>query len=367
MNHSQPNITEQEALAVYHAVLNGDLANGKIVEQFEFEFTKQLGYKHAIALNSGTSALFLALAAYGIGAGDEVIVSPYTMVASVNVVISVGATPVFVDIDPVTYCITPENIQAALTSKTKAVIPVDIFGVPCDATGIKDILPEGVVMIQDTIEALGSTHKGLPVGNVADACAYGFFPNKQITTGIGGMFCTNNTDLFNKVKALSRHGVQTTVSGGDMNSQGYGFNFRMSDITAALGVVQMQRFNEIKTKNMVVRSRLNSVFHTWRIQKADADDWCNDFVYVVQVEGLDKEALITEMSTYNVPVKQYFIGLHTLPHLKSYVDKPLPVATKVAKETVALPYHHDLQDNEITVIYEAFTQALKTQGLLQDE
>ena len=363
MNHSKPNLTEREAQAVYDAVITGDLATGKICEQFENEFVMQLGYRHALALNSGTSALMLALMAYGIKSGDEVVVSPYTMVASVNVVLNVGAIPVFADIDPVTYNITPETVKAVLTPWTKAVIPVDIFGCPCDATGIKAILPEGVVMIQDTIEALGSKHKGKAVGHIADSCAYGFFPNKQITTGIGGMFCTNNTNLYNKVRALSRHGVQTTVSGGDMNSQGYGYNLRMSDLNAAIGLVQMKRLDEIKMHIMVIRSRLDELFGRWRKQIVAEGDFRNDFVYVVQINGLDKDAFIKAMGERGVPVKQYFVALHKLPHLKPYVKEALPNAERVAAETVALPYHYDLTTDDIQVIYKAFLEVLREQGL----
>lgn len=366
MNHSKPNITKREAEAAYTAVQTGNLATGVYCTKFEEKFTKMFGYKHVLAVNSGTSALMLALLALGVGEGDEVIVSPYTMVASVNVVLSVGATPVFVDIDPKTYCITAENIEEALTDKTKAVIPVDIFGVPCDAAAIREILPDTVHIVQDTIEALGSLYQGEAVGHHADAGAYGFFPNKQITTGIGGVLFTNDEDLYEKAKALSRHGVKTTVSGGDMRSQGYGFNLRMSDVTAAIGYVQLDRFNEITAKIHKVRDLMDVYFSNWRKQETRETDYCNDFVYVVQVEGVDKDRLIADMADDGIPVKQYFVSLHHLDHLKKYATGSLPNAEKVANETVALPYHHELCLEDIKKIFHTFLRCLHLQGLEND-
>lgn len=363
MKHSQPNITPMEAQAAFDAVLTGNLATGKICEQFEDKFKELFGYKYVLAVNSGTSALMLALLAAGIGPGDEVIVSPYTMVASVNVVLNVGATPVFADIDPYTYCITPETVASALTEKTRAVIPVDIFGVPADVKGIKDILPSHVCIIEDTIEALGSTVKGIAVGHEALAGAYGFFPNKQITTGIGGVLFTNDEHIYTEARALSRHGVKTTVSGGDMYSQGYGFNLRMSDVQAAIGLVQLERFDEIQAAMIDVRTRLDQYFRPWRKQRYAPGDYCNDFVYVIQVEGLDKDKYIKKMAEQGVPVKQYFIPLHKLPHLQGFVRGPLPVAEKVGAETVALPHHFELTDAEMIDIFAAHRTALIEQGI----
>lgn len=359
MQHSKPNLNGEEAKAVYEAILSGNLCTGKICTEFEEKFTELFGYKHVVAVNSGTSALTLALMAFGVGAGDEVIVSPYSMVASVNVVLAVGATPVFADIDPVTYCITPETVAAALTHKTKAVIPVDIFGVPADIDGIRAVIPAGVKIVEDSIEALGSTYKGDFVGKSADCGAFGFFPNKQITTGLGGVLFSQDAEIVEKVRALSRHGVLH----GDMYKQSFGHNLRMSDINAAMGLVQLQRFDKLEKALLSVRYRLDLKFSQWRKQRTLKGDYSNDFVYVVQVEGIDKPRAIDFMADWGIPVKPYFVPLHKLDHLAQYVRGPLPVAEKVGAETLALPYHYDISDDDIIAISKAFEKCLQDQGL----
>jgi perosamine synthetase len=353
MQFSKPNLSALESRYVQEVMNSGQLASGPFVDRFEAAF-KAWGYDYAVAMNSGTSALKLALEALGIGPGDEVIVSPFTMVASVNVVLAVGATPVFADIDRHTYNITPQTVQQVLTYRTKAVIPVDIFGVPCDVSGIRDILPGSIYIVQDACEALGARHKGELVGQYADAAVFSFFPNKQITTGDGGMLVTRNKTLAEKVRALSRHGV---LAGASMYEQSYGYNYRMSDLHAAVGCAQMERFNEICVGKFNAYDLLDRRFEKYRVQRVLPGDSYVPFVYVIEVpKTVDKKTLVTYSS---VPLKPYFVALHHLEHLKEFVRQPLPVCEEVARATIALPYHHDLTEEDVRDLWVALEGELE--------
>jgi len=357
MQFSVPNLSAKEAENLQKAVAANQLASGPFVTEFEERIKEKFGYLHAVAMNSGTSALMLALEALGVGEGDEVIVSPYTMVASVNVVLARGATPVFADIDRETYNLTPSTVAGALTYKTAAVIPVDIFGVPCDVKGIRQILPKRVAIVQDACEALGSTHDGKPVGFYADAAVFSFFPNKQITTGDGGVLVTADPVLASQTRALSRHGV---LAGASMYEQSYGYNYRMSDLHAAVGCAQMERFDEIMEGKAAAYKLLDERFKPYQRQTVLEGDTYHPFVYVIEIpEVVDKKALC-ETAPY--PLKPYFVSLHHLEHLQDYTTEPLPVCEEVARRTVALPYHHLLTKEEVDELWHFFKGVLQHEG-----
>ena len=351
MQHSKPNITMHEMTAVMNAVNNGHLADGVLNAEFEGLFTAMYGYPHVVSLNSGTSAMHLALLAMGVGPGDEVIVTPYTMVATVNVILAVGATPVFADIERDTYNLSADCVAQKVTNKTKAVMPVDLFGVPADILAIRNVIPDHVKILEDSIEALGSVYQGKPVGTHADAGAFGFYPNKQITTCEGGILYSKDKDLIDKVRRLSRHGVMT----GDLSYQSMGYNMRLSDLHAALGIAQLQRFHDMQKRLDEVAADLDAYFLDLRKQATRPGDKGTHFIYSIELpKHVNKEEFIRVMGAdYQIPVKPYFNVLHTLKHLQPYAS-PCPVAEEVGARTVALPFHSGITQQNILHIVESF-------------
>jgi perosamine synthetase len=355
MQHSKPNITELEINAVTKAIRNGHLADGVLNEQFEQMFRDMFGYRHVVTLNSGTSAMHLGLLAMGVGPGDEVIVTPYTMVATVNVILAVGATPVFADIERDTYNLDPIQVSRKVTSKTKVVMPVDLFGVPADIHGIRDAIPSSVKILEDSIEALGSRYKNRSIGLDADAGAFGFYPNKQITTCEGGVLYSDDKDLIDRVRRLSRHGVMA----GDLSYQDRGYNMRLSDLHAALGIAQLSRLWDMQKVLVKVRQNYDVYFKTMRKQFVRPGDFGTEFIYCIELPPeVNKEQFISEMgSKHQVPIKPYFNVLHTLPHLKQFYS-PCPMAEHLGSRTVALPFHAGIDGDDVLHVYESFLDVL---------
>jgi len=352
MDFSKPNIGSLEIEYVTKALKEGHLSDGVVVHQFEEAFKEKFGYRRAVAMNSGTSALHVALMVADVGPGDEVIVTPYTFVASVNVVLAVGAIPVFADIDPFTYNMDPESVRSLLTPRTKAVIPVDVFGVPCDMAELRKVIPSTVWIIEDAIEAIGTTYKGKPIGYQADMVAFGFFPNKQITTAEGGMLVVTNGTVEDSVRRFVQHGATS----GDAQYKQWGLNLRMTDLQAAMGVAQLERFEEI-TKALCRKSALlDRWFFGYKGQRVEAKDNVTPFVYVIELPPqIEKGSFIKEMAKLDVPVKPYFNNLTKLPHLQPFF-RYCKVATQVSNRTIALPLRYDLSEDEAEKIYWAFKQ-----------
>jgi len=243
-------ITEEDAQAVYEAVLSGWLSQGPRVAEFEEGFAHYVGCRHAIAVNNGTSALHLVLAAAGIGEGDEVIVPPLTFISTANVVLFQNARVVFADIDPQTLNVDVDAVKKKINSRTKAVIPVHLFGQPVDMDPLMEICEEeSVLVIEDAAEAHGSTYKSRMVGTLGHVACFSFFPNKNMTTGEGGMVTTNNDELAEKMRVYRHQGQK-----GRYNHVVLGFNYRMTEMQAALGIVQLKRLEWIlERKNEIAK------------------------------------------------------------------------------------------------------------------
>lgn len=356
MQHSSPNITYTEINAVTEAIRKGHLADGVLNAKFEAMFTTMYGYENVVTLNSGTSAMHLGLLAMGVGAGDEVIVTPYTMVATVNVILATGATPVFADICRDTYNLDPVSVESKVSAKTTVVMPVDLFGVPCDLFGIRSAIPDHVKILEDSIEALGSRYQGLPIGKYADAGAFGFYPNKQITTCEGGVLYSQDKELIDNVRRLSRHGVMA----GDLAYQSMGYNMRLSDMHAALGIAQLSRLDEMQDSLLYVKSLYDIHFDHLCKQVTRQGDFGTQFIYCIELPDdakVTKQQFITAMGKLGVPVKPYFNVLHTYPHLLRY-HHPCPVAELVGSKTVALPYHSGITEEDVDTVYDAYMEVL---------
>ena len=257
VNLARPDITNREIEAVTEVLKSGILSIGPKVEEFEQMVADHVGLKYGIAVNSGTSALNLIIKALNIGEGDEVITTPFSFIASVNCFLMEGAKPVFVDIDPKTLNMDIDKVEEMIGEKTKAILAVDAFGQPINMKRLREIADKhNLYLIEDSCEAIGSLYNGVPAGRLADASVFAFYPNKQITTGEGGIIVTNNEDIANMTRSLRSQG--RAITGFWLHHERLGYNFRMSEMQAALGCVQMDRLNEIVNKRIRVAEYYNN-------------------------------------------------------------------------------------------------------------
>jgi perosamine synthetase len=320
---SNPDITEAEIKAVVDVLKTPNLSLGPKLPEFEQAFARYMGMKRGVAVNSGTSGLHLLMIAAGIGPGDEVITTPFTFIATSNCAMMVGATPVFVDIDAKTLNIDPAKIEAAITPRTKAIIPVDVFGSPADMDKVQAIAAKHRIFdLEDSCEAVGSTLNGKLAGSFGDACVFAFYPNKQMTTGEGGMIVTNDDRLADMCVSLRNQGRGT--SGGWLAHERMGYNFRLSDINCALGIVQLARMDEIKAKRrQVARWYQEMLTDEPRVIAPTDPAGCdvNWFVFVIQLAGrrggVIRGKVLEEMKARGIGVSNYFSPVHLQPFMIS--------------------------------------------------
>jgi perosamine synthetase len=335
----------------------------KIVE-FERRMAEYVGVEHAIAVSSGTSALHLIALALGLGPGDEVLVPSFTFAASVNAIAMVGATPVFVDIEEETLNLDPQDLESKITPRTRGIMAVDVFGHPANWDEIQRIAEtHHLVVIDDCCEALGAEYRGKKLGGFGDAGAFAFYPNKQITTGEGGMIVTNRSDIAELAQSLRNQG--RGKMGAWLEHERLGYNYRLDEMSAALGVTQLARI-EAKL------ARREAVARKYTERLAGIDDvippmvqgevrmsW---FVYVVRVLGGNgRERVISGMEKRDIPTRAYFSPIHLQPYVPELTGKPaeaLPVTERVASQTVALPFHELLTDEQIDRIVVALIESL---------
>jgi dTDP-4-amino-4,6-dideoxygalactose transaminase len=365
---ARPFLTEAEIEAVVAVLRTPNLSIGPKVVEFEEDFAAYCGTRHAVACSSGTAALHMLMIAAGIGPGDEVITTPFSFVASANCILMVGATPVFADIDPATWNIRPDLIEAAITPRSRAIIPVDVFGTIPDMDAIREIARRHRLMVfEDSCEALGSEYKGQKAGSLGDAGVFGFYPNKQITTGEGGMVTTDNETIADVCRSLRNQGRD--ASGGWLAHQRLGYNFRMSDINAALGLAQLGRIEEIIAARCDVNLQYCAEFPSGTCdgggdarggkpkpirQVAHQHGRTSWFVFVVrlgdQYNQADRDRILTELRARGIGCNNYFAPIHLQPFYgERFGFKPgdFPACEHVAARTIALPFHHELTKNDV--------------------
>ena len=356
---SRPDITDKEINAVCDVLKSSRLSLGPKLPEFENAFAEYTGRKHGIAVNSGTSALFICVKALDIGHGDEVITTPFTFIASANSIMMTGAMPVFVDIDPVSLNIDPAKIEEKITEKTKAIMPVIVFGNPAGLNEVcKIAVKHNLAVIEDSCEGLGSAIGDKMVGSFGALSTFAFYPNKQITTGEGGIILTDDDDLSDLCASLRNQG--RGKSGGWLGHDRLGYNFRLSDINCAIGIVQLSRINEIKAKRKQVAA--------W-YQQALADDdriivpresdgtdlsW---FVFVVrlaeQYTKQQRDNVLEQMRNAGVQVSNYFPPVHLQPFMIEkfgYKQGDFPITDSVCKSTIALPFYNNLPKEDIQAV-----------------
>jgi perosamine synthetase len=352
---SAPDITQAEIDAVVAVLKTNQLSLGPRVPEFERAFIDRIGVKNAVACNSGTSGLHLIWKSLGVGRGDEVITTPFSFIASSNSVLFEGARPVFVDIEPDTWQIDARRIPAAITPNTKAILPVDVFGSIPDIDAIAAIARQrGLRVVEDSCEALGSTYKGRPAGALADCGVFGFYPNKQITTGEGGMIVTNDDKLAFLARSYRSQGRDPEA--GWLEHARIGFNYRLPDINCAIGVVQMRRLDEIIAKRSRVAAwyveRLRDEQRV-SLQRIPAEVKMNWFVMVVRLSDAHtqerRDAIIKKLQAEGIGCRNYFTPIHLQPFYQELGFKlgQFPITEALSARTISLPFHNHLTEADV--------------------
>ena len=349
---------EAEARAVYDAIMAGDLTTGHQQQKFKDALRDEFGFGRVALCNSGTSALFLALKALGVGPGDEVITTAFTGIWTINPILMVGATPVFADIDRVTYNLDPRRVAEAVTDKTKVCMPVSVNGVPCDMKGLRAVLPPHTRIVADDIEALGArrgmSYVGADVG--LDVSVNGFWVSKTVTTCSGGMITSHDSALVERCEKLARHGHGLI---GDMWNPEFGYNFAFPDPLAAMGATQVARWREKQRRLHGVRALLDDQIGCAVKQKPMQNHTPVEFVYMIELpDGFDKRAYSDKMAAKGVPTRPYFTDLTDAAHLAPW-KRDLPITRYVASKTVALPYHWKLTQADVDLIVKAHHASIK--------
>ncbi len=364
-----PSITDREVELVADAARNAWYKNhAAFNHRFERLLADYVGVTHAVSTPHCTAALHLALAALGVGPGDEVIAPDVTWIASVAPIVYVGAEPVLVDIDPVTWCLDPAAVERAISPQTKAIIGVDLYGSTCDWARLQDIADRhGLALIEDAAEALGSVHHGRRAGAFGRVSAFSFHGSKTVATGEGGMLATNDKDLFDRVLFLRDHGRKPDDR-FFLNME-IAFKYRMSGVQAALGVAQMERIDELIAHKRAIfgwyRERLSSLKGV--ALNAEPPGTQNSYWMVTAVLdpqiGLDKFALMAELDKRNIDSRPFFSPLSSLPAFEERPRAKRFVSAndngqRVSKYGVNLPSGYNMTEEKVEIVASAFTEAI---------
>ena len=365
---SLPYIDGREQELVSEVLASGRLSLGPTGQRFERMLAERVGARFAVAVSSGTAGLHLLVRSAGIGPGDEVITTPFSFAASTNCFLYEGATPVFADIDAVTWDIDPAAIEAAITPRTKAIVAVDIFGYPCELDPIKELAAKhGLTVIEDACEALGSDYKGKPVGGHGVPAVFAFYPNKQMTTGEGGIVVTDSEEQARLLKSLSNQGRGD--DGPWLEHVRLGYNYRLDDLSAALGVAQLEKLDRILELRSQVAERYRSLLAgVDGVELPTADDaehlrsW---FVFVVRMAaGIDRERVIDYLTGEQIATSRYLPCIHLQPYMRErfgFAPGLYPKAEGLSRSTVALPFFTALeredQERVVATLEAAIVQA----------
>jgi len=352
---SKPLIGEAEEELVIRVLRSGRLARGPVTRTFETNLARYVGMKHGLAVCNGTAALHLALLAHGIKPGDKVITTPFTFVASANCILYTGARPVFVDIDRQTYNIDPEKIGEAIDRDTKAILPVHVFGIPCDMKPIMELCEDHhLTLIEDACEALGATYDDKAVGSFSTSC-FSFYPNKPVTTGEGGMLLTNSDDVAARVDALRNQG---RLGGEWLSHELLGYNYRLSDILAAVGIAQLRRIKSILRRRQEVADTYSRHLQGTNVRTPLITEGRSWFAYVVEVEKRDDVA--KKMNERRIECKPYFPPVHLQPPYRSlgFKEGEFPVCEEVSRRVLALPFYSQMSRTEVRFVVSQLKRCL---------
>jgi dTDP-4-amino-4,6-dideoxygalactose transaminase len=360
VNVTLPWIGDEEVEAVSDVIRSGWVAQGPKVAEFEERFAERVGASHAVALSNCTAALHLSLVVADIGRGDQVIVPSFSFIATTNAVRYVGAVPVFADVDPDAGNLTPATIEAVITPSTRAVILVHQGGVPADVAAVRALCePRGILVIEDAACAAGSTYRGRPVGAYSALAAWSFHPRKLITTGEGGMLTTENEDWARRARRLREHAM--SVSAADRHrsvlppAEEYGevgFNYRMTDLQAAMGLVQLGRLDRIVARRREIVRRYQDAL-AWlpglrvvRDPLWGTSNFQSFWVEVLPKFPLDREGLLQYLAAGDISARRGIMAAHLQPAYADYDHVPLPVTERLTNRTLILPVFHQMTSED---------------------
>lgn len=347
---AKPFISEREKQLVMEVLDSGMLVQGPKVAALEAMFAELCDVKHAIATTSGTTALHIALLAHGIGEGDEVITTPFTFIASANSILYVGARPVFVDIDEETFNIDPNLIEAAITPKTKAILPVHLYGYVCDMDAIMEIAERhNLVVIEDACQAVGASFKGKKAGSFGTG-TFSLYATKNVMSGEGGMITTNDDDIAEKCRLIRSHGMKVRYY-HDM----LGYNYRLSDLHAAIGIGQMERFAELKQARKANAKYLSEHITSVKTPKVKPEYDHVWHQYTIRVnEGSDRDAAVKQLNEAGVGTGIFYpVPVHLQGYMRDLVGElSLPVSERLAKDVISIPVHPQVSQTDLEKIVE---------------
>jgi perosamine synthetase len=362
---SGPYLNEREEEAIVEVLRSGRLSLGPTIDRFEELIAAKVGAPYAAAVSSGTAGLHLLCVTAGIGSGDEVITSPYSFAASANCFIYEGAVPVFADVDPRTLNMDPAAVEAAITPRTKAIVAVDIYGYPCEVDPLRELADRhGLAVIQDSCEALGARYKGKPLGAQVLPAVFAFYPNKQITTGEGGIVTTHSEEEWRLLRSLRNQGRGD--AGGWLEHVRLGYNYRLDDIGAAMGIAQVGKLDEILALRSSVAQRYGELLAGIEgIELPCADDADHErswFVYVVKLpDNETRERVIAHFEREGIGFNRYLPSIHLQPYMRErygFSEGLCPVSEDASTRTLALPFFTALERDAQERVAEALAAVL---------
>jgi perosamine synthetase len=363
---ARPYLDGREEELVLEVLRSGRLSLGPTIDRFEELIAERVGAPHAAAVSSATAGLHLLVHSAGIGPGDEVITSPLSFAASANCFLFEGATPVFTDVDPATWNLDPAAVEAAITERTKGLVAVDMFGYPCELEPLMELSERrGLMLIQDSAEALGAEYKGGPVGSHGPPCVFGFYPNKQIATGEGGVVTTHSEEQWELLRSLRNQG-RSYEGGGWFNHVRLGFNYRWTDLQAAVGIAQLEKLDRMLELRSAAAARyaelLAGVDGVSLAPADDADHRRSWFVYVIELAPeIDRARVMVEMRERGVDVAEYVPCVHLLSYMRErygFAEGLCPIAEEIASRTLALPFFPAIEAEDQEYVVDALRSAL---------
>ncbi|HET7856266.1 MAG TPA: DegT/DnrJ/EryC1/StrS family aminotransferase [Gaiellaceae bacterium] len=362
---SRPYIDEREEEHVLDVLRSGRLSLGPAIERFEKLFAERVGAPFAAAVSSGTAALHLLCHAAGVQDGNEVITSPISFVATANCFLFEGGRPVFADVDPETLNLDPGVVEAAITDRTKGIMVVDMFGYPCELDELRAIAERhGLWLLDDSCEALGTLYKGQPIGSHGISGAFGFYPNKQMTTGEGGFATTHSEDEFELLKSLRNQG--RSYENRWFHHVRLGFNYRLSDVQAAIGIAQLEKLDEILPLRDEAAARYGELLAEVDGIDApypdDADHKRSWFVYVPKLaRGVDRDRVLELLGEDGIEAGNYVPCVHLMPYMRErygFAEGLCPVAEDAAGRTLALPFYTGIDPEDQERVVDALAGAI---------
>lgn len=385
---SQPDITEAEIEAVTDVLRSRRLSIGPRQDLFEQLVAERTKRRHGIAVSSGTAGLHLALLALGVGPGDEVVTTPFSFIASSNCILMAGARPVFADIDPVSMNLDPAKAETAITERTKAIIAVDVFGSTQHMPELERLANRyEIPLIEDACEAIGGRHHDRPAGSFGRVAVFGFYPNKQITTGEGGMIVTDDDRIAEQCRSMRNQGrasaqqqpggAQPTNAGAWLAHDRLGYNYRLSEIAASLGVAQMQRLDELlelrrRVAGMYIRRLMDWDDLVLPNMPADCEHQMSWFVFVPRLTDeyghVERDRIITGLRRHEVGASNYFPCIHLQPFYRQqfgFQKGDFPAAERASERTIALPFFPRMDETQVELVCHTLQVMIQREQLLK--